>query len=164
MARTAPTVGGTPTYVVVSFKWIDANGVIDTTSYISTRARATDGNVEAAAVALGAASNANLYAVEIGEIYSAATPSSAAATEAPREAVKDVINTLVRDSVSRKTQEVLIPAPLDAIFVTDTNIVDPTNALYQAVNTAMDAVLVATYGFISVRFAERKGTNAKIKF
>jgi hypothetical protein len=70
----------------------------------------------------------------------------------------------VRDSVSRKTQEVLIPAPLDSIFVTDTNVVDPSNGLYQAVNTAADALLVATYGFISVRFAERKGTNAKLKF
>ena len=164
MARTGPTVGGTPTYVVVSYKWIDANGTIDTTSYISTRARATDGNIEAMAVALGAASNANLYAVELSEVYSAATPSSASATEAPRESVKDVIDTLVRDSVSRKTQEVLIPAPLDAIFVTDTNVVDPSNALYQAVNTAADALLISTYGFISVRFSERKGTNAKLKF
>lgn len=164
MARTAPTVGGTPTYVVVSYLWIDANGQLGSTPYVTTLARATDAVVEAMAVAVGAASNANVYDIVIEQHYASATPNSAAATEAPRESVNDVILTLIRDATSRKTQEVQIPAPLDAIFVTDTNDVDPTNALYQAVNTAANNLVIAAYGFISVRFSEHKKTNKKTRF
>lgn len=164
MARTAPTVGGTPTYVVVSFLWIDANGQLGSTPYTTTLARATNTVVEAMAVAVGAASNANVYDVVIEEHYAAATPAASSATDASRESVKDVITTLVRDPTSRKTQEVVIPAPLDAIFITDTQNVDVSNALYQAVNTAADALLIAGYGFISTRFSEHKATNKKTRF
>lgn len=164
MPRTAPTVGGTPTYVVVSFLWIDANGNLGSTPYTTTLARATDAVVEAMAVAVGAASNANVYDVTIELHYSAAAPSAAAATEAPRESVNDVILTLIRDPASRKTQEVQIPAPLDSLFTAGTNDVDPTQTLYQAVNTAANNLVAAAYGFISVRFSEHKKTNKKTRF
>lgn len=161
MPRTAPTYTGTPTYVVVSFKWIDANGQLDSTPYITTAARATPTNVEAMAVALAAASNANLYDIVNEQHTGALSASPAAAVEEPRESVKDVINTLQRDGVTRQTQEVVIPAPLDALLVAGSNDPDIDNALYQAVNTAADLLLPTGYAPISVRFSEHKGTNKK---
>jgi hypothetical protein len=163
MPRTAPTFDGTPTYVIVSFRWIDANGQLESTPYLTTLARATTGNIEAMADALVAASNANLYDIVL-ETHTSGNASASTATEAPRESVNDFINTLVRDPASRKTQEVAIPAPLDSLFVAGTNIPDTTVTEYQAVNTAANALLPDAYVFVSARFAEHKKVNQKVKF
>ena len=163
MPRTAPTYTGTPTYVIVSYRFIDANGDLASTPYITTPARATTANIEAMAVALGAASNANLYDIVV-ETHTGANASSAAADEEPRESANDVINTLVREPTTRQTQEVVIPAPLDSLFVAGSNTVDPSVTEYQAVNTAANNLLPDTYGFVSVRFSEHRKINAKVKF
>lgn len=163
MPRTAPTYTGTPTYVIVSFHFIDANGALTTTPYTTTQARATTANVEAMAAALGAASNANLYDITVAG-HTAANASAAAATEEPRESANDVINTLVREPTTRQTQEVVIPAPLDSLFVAGSNTVDPSVTEYQDVNTAANALLPDAYTFISVRFSEHRKINAKVKF
>jgi len=161
MARTAPTYSGTPTYVVVSFRWIDANGGLTSTSYVTTLARASVANVEAAAVALGAASNANLYDIVMEQHTSAASASKLAAADESRESVNDYIVTLQRDNATRQTQDVYIPAPLDALLVAGTNDPDLDNTEYQAVNTAFDALLPAGFVPISVRFSEHKKVNKR---
>ena len=158
-----PTYTGTPSYVLVSFRWIDANGSKGSTPYLTTSARATTAAIEAMAAALAAASNANLYAVEVTAVTEGAMSKSTAIDES-RESVNDFINTLVREPTSRKTQEVAIPAPLDALFVEGSQVVDTTNVLYQAVNTAADTLLVATYEFISTRFSEHRKINEKTNF
>lgn len=163
MPRTAPTYDGTPSYITISYRWIDANGNKESTPYITTLARATVANIEAMADALVAGSNANLYDIVL-ETHTEGAPTASTATEAPRESANDFINTLVRDPVSRKTQEVAIPAPIDAMFLPDTNIVDVSNVTYQAVNTAADALLPAAYAFISVRFSQHRKINAKVSF
>lgn len=163
MPRTAPAYTGTPTYVIVSFHFIDANGQLETTPYITTTARATAANVEAMAEALSDASNANLYDITY-TTHTAGAASAATAIEEPRESAKDVIVTLVREPTTRQTQEVEIPAPLDSLFVPGGNIVDPTQTLYQAVNTAANALLPDAYTFVSTRFSERRKLNQKVKF
>lgn len=163
MPRTAPTYTGTPTYLIVSFHFIDANGQLATTPYLTTTARATVANIEAMAEALGAASNANLYDIST-TAHTAANASAAAATEAPRESAKDVIVTLVREPTSRQTQEVEIPAPLDSLFVPGSNTIDPSVTEYQDVNTAANALLPDAYTFVSARFSERRKLNEKVKF
>ena len=163
MPRTAPTYTGTPGYVVVSYKFIDANGALTSTPYTTTLARATTGNIEAMAEALATASNANLYDIVL-ETHTDGARISSTAVEAPRESANDYINTLVRDPVSRKTQEVSIPAPIDSMFTPDTNVVDTSDTDYQAVNTAANALLPDAYTFISVRFSEHRKTNPKQNF
>lgn len=163
MPRTAPTYDGTPAYVTVSYRWIDANGNKTSTSYITTLARATSAAIEAMADALVAASNANLYDIVL-ETHTDGAPSASTATEAPRESADDYVNTLVRDPVSRKTQEVSIPAPIDAMFIAGKNVVDTTNTLYQAVNTAADTLLPSNYAFISVRFSQHRKLSEKTTF
>jgi hypothetical protein len=163
MPRTAPEYTGTPSYVTVSFRWIDANGNKESTPYITTLARATTGNIEAMADALVAASNANLYDIVL-ETHTEGAPTATTAVDAPRESANDFINTLVRDPVSRKSQEVAIPAPIDAMFQPESNIVDVANTTYQAVNTAANALLPDAYTFISVRFSQHRKINAKVSF
>lgn len=164
MPRTAPTYTGTPTYVVVSYRWIDANGRLNSTPYITTLARATTANIEAMAAALAAASNASLYDIVL-ETHSAGAMSSANAVEESRESVNDHVNTLARDPVSRKTQEVDIPAPIDAMFIEGTDVVDwENNTVYQAVNSAANALLPDAYEFVSVRFSEHRKTGSKQTF
>jgi len=163
MPRTAPTYAGTPSYVIVSFRFIDANGQKTSTPYLTTSARATNAAIEAQAAALAAATNANLYDIVV-EGHTEGAPSASTATEDPRESANDVILTLVRDPVSRKTQEVAIPAPLDALMIDGKNEPDITNALYQAVNTAANTLLPAGYDFISARFSEHSKRNVKTNF
>jgi hypothetical protein len=161
MPRTVPTVGGTPSYVLVTMRYIDANGTKDAQSLRTTLARATNAAVEAWVAKVAAASNANVYEVNIQSIYTANTASPAAATEAPRESAKDVIETLEKDVSSGKTQYSYIPAPLDAMFLAGTQTVDITNTTYTDVNAAVDTLLPTTYAPISVRFAEHKLTAEK---
>jgi len=163
MPRTAPTWDGTPNYVIVSYHWIDANGRKTTTPYITTLARATTANIEAMAAALVVASNANLWNISL-ELVEDGTPSATTALDASRESANDYINTLVRDPVSRKTQEVSIPAPKDALFAPESDTVDVSNTDYQDVNAAANALLPDAYTFISVRFSEHRATGKKQGF
>lgn len=163
MPRTAPEYTGTPSYVIVSFRFIDANGEKQSTPYITTLARATTANIEAMADALAAASNANLYDIVL-ETHTEGAASIATANEDPRESANDLINTLVREPVSRKTQEVSIPAPLDALFLAGSNTVDTSVTEYQAVNTAANNLLPDAYVFVSVRFSEHRKINSKQNF
>jgi hypothetical protein len=163
LPRTAPEYTGTPSYVTVSYRWIDANGNKESTPYLTTLARATVAAIEAMADALVAASNANLYDIVL-ETHTEGAASASTATEAPRESANDFINTLVRDPASRKTQEVAIPAPIDAMFVAGTNVVDTANATYQAVNTAANTLLPDAYTFVSTRFSQHRKINQKVNF
>jgi hypothetical protein len=162
MPSTAPEVNGTPTRVVVTCRYIDANGTKDSFSILTTLARATNAVVEAAKDALGAATNANVYEVNIQSIYASGTASPSAATEAPRESAKDVIETLHKDPSSGKAQYVYVPAPLDEMFVPDTNTPDIENTLYTDMDAAFELLLPAAYNAISVRFAEHRNTAEKV--
>lgn len=164
MARTAPTYTGTATWTLVSYRWVDANGQQGSTPFITTPARATTAAIEAMAVALAAASNANLYDIVVeAHTESPFGADIAAAVEEPRESVKDIINILEKDTTTRQTQDVEIPAPLDSMFLAGTNNVDTANTLLQAVVTAAETLLPATMNATSVRFTERRGRNKATK-
>lgn len=161
MPSSAPDTTTTATYVRVGFSYIDANGTKDSFSILTTLARATNAAMEAAKDALAAATNANVYEVRREEVWAAGNASPLLALEAPRESANDVIETLVKQPSSQKTQYVYIPAPLDELFVPDTNIVDVDNALYEAVDLAFDLLLPGDYVPISTRFAEHKNIGQK---
>lgn len=163
MPRTAPTVNGTPTFVIVSLRMIDANGQLDSIPYRTTLARATNAAVEAVVAKQAAASNGNVYDCVIELHYAAATVSPSSATEAPRESIKDAIVILEKDVAAGASQESLILAPLDSLFLDGTNDVDITQTPFTEYNTAVDALLPTTYAPISTRFSERKGTNSKTR-
>lgn len=162
MPRTAPTYTGTPTYVLVSYRWIDANGQTGSTPLITTPARATVANIEGMADALSDMSNANLYDIVV-EDHTGVTPEPTDATEAPRESVKDVITLTQRDAVTRQTQGVELPAPLDSLFVDGTNTPNVEDAAFVALLLASSLLLPATFDAISIRFSEHKGYNKGVK-
>lgn len=161
MPDSVPSVNGTPTRCLVTFRYIDANGTKDSFSILTTLARATDAVVEAAVEALGNASNANVYEVNKQLIYAAGTASPSGAIEEPRESAKDVIETLMKDPTSGKSQYIVIPAPKDVMFVAGTNTVDTEQTLYEETYNAFELLLPATYNGISVRFAQHKETAEK---
>jgi len=162
MPRTAPEVTGTPDYTMVSWRFIDANGQPASLPLVTTAALATAAHIEAITEQLGNMTNANLYAVDVTGVYSdAGTP--AGAVEEPRESAKDVINYLWKNPGTRATQDVIIPAPLDSLFIEDTNDVDPSNAAFATLATALNAFLEAAYIPISLRFTERKKQNKRTK-
>lgn len=163
MGRTAPAYTGTPSYCVISFRFIDANGGLTSTPYTTTLARATAPNIDAMADALAAASQANLYDIVL-ETHTEGAMSTSAASDQSRESAHDYINTLVRDPASRKTQEVAIPAPDDEMFIPGTSDVDIENEMYQAVNVAANALLPDAYTFVSTRFSQHRKINKKTRF
>lgn len=163
MPSTAPDVTGAVTFRRVGFSYIDANGTKDSFSIITTVARATAANVESAKDTLAAATNANIYEVRIEDVWAAGNASPLLALDAPRESAKDVIETLVKQPSSQKTQYVYIPAPLDELFIPETNQPDVDNTLYDAVDVAFDLLLPADYVPISVRFAEHQNTGPKVQ-
>jgi len=75
MPRTVPTYSGTPSYVIVSFRFIDANGAKESLPILTTSARATSAAIEAMAVALAAASNANLWKLRFSGLLRGHNPS-----------------------------------------------------------------------------------------
>lgn len=162
MPRTAPEVSGTPDYVELSFRFIDANGQPGSFPLKTTSALATPTNVEAFAEAIGNMTNANFYAVVVGDVY-ADSGSVAGAVEAPRESVKDIINLLMKGSPLDTPQDIEIPAPLDSLFTEGTNDVIPDSTLMMALRSAANALLPVQYIPVSVRFTERRKKNSRTK-
>lgn len=162
MPRTAPTVDGTPDYVEVSFRFIDANAQPGSFNLKTTSTLATNAAIEAVGDALGAMTNANLYAVVVGSVY-ADGGSPAGATEAPRESVKDIINVLFKGSALDAAQDIEVPAPLDSLFVEGTNEVIPDSTEMLALRTAINDILPAQYIPVSIRFTERRKSNSRTK-
>jgi hypothetical protein len=162
MPRTAPAYTGTYTWVLISYRWIDANGQTGSTPVITTPARATVANVEGMADAIADMSNANLYDI-VYEGHTGVTPEPTDATEAPRESVKDVIVLSQRDNTTRQTQGIEVPAPLDALFVDGTNQPDVDDPAFVALLLASSLLLPPTFDAVSIRFSEHKGYNKSVK-
>lgn len=162
MPRTAPTVDGTPDYVEVSWRFVDANAQPGSFNVKTTSALATSAAIEAATEALGNMTNANLYAVVVGDAY-ADGGSPAGAVEAPRESVKDIINVLFKGSPLDAAFDVEVPAPLDSLFTEGTNDVIPDSTEMLALRAAFNTLLPTQYIPVSVRFTERKKSNKRTK-
>lgn len=162
MPRTAPEVDGTPDYIEVSWRFIDANGQPGSFPLKTTPALATSAHIEAVTEALGNMTNANLYGVFIANAY-ADSGSPAGAVEAPRESVKDIINMLFKGSPLDTAQDVEIPAPLDSLFTEGTNDVIPDSTEMLALRTAINDLLPVQYAPVSVRFTERRKSNKRTK-
>lgn len=165
MPRTAPVVDGTSPFQRVSFHWIDYTGDQRSDSLV-VEAATTAAAIEAAAVALGAASHANLWKVEVTGVYEGDASKTNAETGANNTSVFDNIVALVRNTATRQTQNIFIPAPEAVLFDgadTDVPDTDPAGALATTIAAVM-GLLAAAYNPISARFTERREINTKQKF
>jgi len=160
MPRTAPTIDGTPTMRRVSFTLVDrSNDQRSVSVYIETAA--TNAQIEAAVVAIGAATNGNLWKVEITELYSSIRlPSGAIAAE--ENSVFDNIVILYKEASTPNATDFFLPAPKRVNFVGDSDNPDNTSVEYIAVRDAINALLVGTTAAISARYSERTEKNAAV--
>lgn len=162
MARTAPTVNGTPVYKLVSFRWMDTTGDKRTDTY-QFPAACTAALIETLAAALAADSNAVLYEVDIKEAY-AALPDKNDAVNSPRESLFQNIVVLVKTPLN-DSDDLFIPAPEDDNFIPNTD--DPIVGSIAPTITAFLACKNAgggTYQSISGRYSERREINKSIPF
>lgn len=162
MARTAPTVGGTPVYVTVSFRWIDASGDVRTDSINVLPAQATNANIEAMAAALGLISNADLYEVQVSQRYTAVADSSNA-VDAPKDSAFDAIVVQAKNNLG-ESKRMFIPAPEAGNFISGTDEIDPTETDLAAALAAYVNLLPAGYSLVGARYTERREVNTQVKF
>lgn len=156
MPRTVPAIDGTPNRKDISVRWIDANNLKRSdTLYID--ADATNAEIEAIIAAFAAASNANIYAVEVQEVY-ADVPNAGDALDNARNSVKDNVVFLFKNATLNAGRDYFIPAPLETLFLGGSNMLDTTDPLLLAVRDALDAVLV-NFEPVTVRFTERRKKN-----
>lgn len=154
MPATFPT---TVTYRALSIALIDGSGDKRSVS-MRVRGDITEAQALAVATALGAASQANVYEVTLGDVYAAA-PDAGDALDFERDSVYENIVILFKNIATGQTQNAFIPAPVPATMVGETDTPDTDNALYEAFRDAVDAALPAAFEPISARYTERREIN-----
>lgn len=161
MARTAPTVNGTPAYSNVSLHFIDASGDKRSVS-VQAGPGVTAAEIEAYAENIADASNANLWKIEVSQIYASA-PSKASAVEAIYPSVYDNVVVLLKTDMNR-SQNVFIPAPNDTIMPPDSDVPDATALALMAVTfiNVLEGTGTENYNTVSARFTERREKNQAI--
>jgi len=157
--RTAPAVDGTPNQLALSIRMIDSDGTKRALDYALDLA-AANADIEAVIATLQLATNASIYEVVVGQVYTSNAASTSAATAVQQSARQNIV-ILFKNSSTFATQEVYIPAPLSTLFVTGTKNVDITETLYTDYRDAVDVVLPTAYAPISVRYTERRQINQK---
>ncbi len=158
--RTAPAITGAATFIEISVRWIDAVGDIRSDATI-VDSGATVAQIEAVVAALQAGSNASIYAVRRTDVFEGAK-SKANAVSGVRESVQDNLVYHAKDT-GRVDRRSFLPAPLQAVFVADTETPDEGDALITALMTAWDNVWAGTFAGVSLRFTERREINEKVQ-
>lgn len=168
MPRTAPTidnVGGSPSYVHVAFRMIDASGDLRTVSHDIAEADATDAKIEALAAGLAAVTNADLYSVEITQVWGA-VPDSSNATDGAGRSVSVHDNVVAQlKNVTNQSVRGFIPAPAESIMTTGTDQIDGNAAALATYLTALTDIYAAdSYTVVGARYTERREINEQVRF
>jgi hypothetical protein len=156
--RSAPTVDGTPDFLLISFSWIDYVGDRYSAMIPASGTTATPAEIEALAVALQAASNASLWRIQVTQDYQGLPLKSNALEEVWNDA-EDVVVIHYKNPSTRSSEYMNFPAPLDDIFVEGTEQVDTADALFTAILAAVAAILPSGFNPATVRFSKHKEVN-----
>lgn len=158
MARTAPTVNGTPAAYLISLKWIDSSGDKRADAFRLLAADYVVAEIEALVAELAARSNANLYAVYVTALYYA-SPTPSAAVAASRQSVYS--NAVIHlKNAAGDSKRIFWPAPEEVYFVTGTDNIDLEEASVQDIIGYCEAIFT-DYTAISMRYTERSEINEK---
>lgn len=160
MPITAPDVTGAAVFRQVSFRYIDASGDKKAHS-IQVAPTVTPAQIQALGVALGAATNANLYGIRISDAWEAVAQRAPALQASRSESVSDHFVIQYGNAINQ-SERVYIPAPIEAMFNAGSDLADITDATLDAVFTAITPIL-STYLAKSVRYNENDETNASVK-
>lgn len=160
MARTAPTVDGAPNRVQVSIRYIDAEGDRRADAF-DVPADVTAAEIEALVAAIAANSNANIWQVQVSEVYGT-TQNLASAVAGDVASVNANICFTFKE-IDGRAVRFFLPAPERAVFVGDTDAVDTAGAPFSTLVAAMSSVMAntlgETWGLQSVRYTERREKN-----
>ncbi len=160
MPRTAPDIETASTFKELACRFIDISGDQRTVSFrIDSAATAED--IETFVVAMGAATNASLYRVEISEMWEgSASPSNALQAAKSASAFANIV-ALYTDVANDRTENVFVPAPVGTLVIDDTDNPDPAG--YAALDAAFDAIKFGAGALKSLRYTERREVNARVK-
>lgn len=159
--RTAPPVDGTGSFARLSIGMIDAQGDIRSVSLIVDAALSA-ANQEALVDALQTITNASIYEIEFTQVYSGARSVSNASDEVVNSVYSNIVYHVKSSPTS--SQRGYVPAPIDAVFVADTDTPDTTNADLAAWFAAVLTAVGVAYTGQSVRYTERREINDAVKF
>jgi hypothetical protein len=161
MPRTAPTFDDTPNYRVLSLRLIDISGDLKSEAFeISPTATAAE--IEAFVAGYAARTHANVYAIWDNQVYNVPSSADDATAGAKSDSVADGINYLFVSNTN-SSEDVRLVAPIDTLFVGDTDSLDPvTNAVFYAL---IEPLLTGTKVFTTAQYTERKEkkNNPKLK-
>lgn len=160
--RTAPTVNGAGTHKLVSVRYIDASGDKRADEFLIPAA-ATDAQIEALVVALQAGSNASIHEVRVTALYKGVADKNNATNVARSPSIKDYMYfTAFSSNPDNKSKRALIPAPLELLFVSGSDTLDPTSAEIIAVLSAWTTLLGAGWDVAWGSYTETVETNEKV--
>lgn len=164
--RKAPTVNGTPTYVRLGVHLIDNTGNKVSDSIIIP-ATVTDAEIETYIAKYALASNASIYRVEVNYVYSGQEDAGNAATQI-HDDVAQVINFLMKsDTDDSQSQRAVLRAPIDSIFLAESDIIQPLVQVYADWYVAVTDLFnggaggSGDYSSRSSKYAGRKGANQR---
>lgn len=160
--RTAPTVDGANVWKKVQLRWIDWTADKRSDTYIFTAALATNAAVETFAAAMQAGSNASLYEINVSDAYSAVGDSGDAIEEV-WENVTDNLVLQAKQPIGGQSQRDFVPSPINAMFIENTDIIDPASSVLIAIIGSWVALLEATYEVVGARFTSRRQINVQVK-
>lgn len=156
MPRTAPTIDGAPNRFDVTYRFRDREG--DRRAFqLTLPAAPTNADLEELANQLGLSSNAVLYEVRVTSRY-VGSDSVINATDAVRVSVDDIVNIQYADVLGVSFRGI-VPAPIEAMFVVNSEEIDTGSVAFTGVNSALLAVAPAGFTARGVRFTERREIN-----
>lgn len=152
---------GNPNFKTATFRFVDARGDKTAVS-VSTLLTATTAQIAALRTALGNATNANLYEVQITETF-AGLPLASLALDQVFTNTDSVVNILFKNQVTLESAPFEIPAPAGGMIIANES-VDTEDPLFIAVSEAVQDVLgdLAWVAY-TARFTERRNINKAVQ-
>ena len=159
--RSAPAVDGTPTFQLISARWIDASGDKRAVS-LQVDAGTTAAEVDAFLDNTQNASNASLYEVRVEAVYFS-QPQTANATAGVYPSVYDNVVLLLKNQLNI-SRNWFIPAPDATIMDTDSDTPNTVAAqlIAASVATAIEGTSTDDWSGVSTRFTERREKNQAV--
>jgi len=156
--RKVPDIDGQPTYIDVTFKWIDADGATRS-DVLRVDAKATHVQIEALVDKIFAPAAALLWEVRVAYVYGArklkANAGSPQGYQVNKQFVYHVKNQL------HESRRSYLPSPRYNYFVTDTEMPLHTHAQLIAWMDAVDVLVGGTFAPVSLRFTQRRDIGKK---
>lgn len=159
VARKVPDIDGDPTYIDVTFKWIDAVG--DTRSdVLRVDSKATHVQIEEAVARILSPSYALLWEVRVAYVYGAQKLKGNAGIGAGHQVQKAFVYHV--KNTQHESRHSYMPAPRFNFFVEATEIPLVTHSQLVAWMAAVDVLVGPAFSPVSLRFTQRRDMGKKI--